>query len=77
LRGTNGNEESDAPVLETILITVETGVLAERVYGFDDDVVLIWPERAFAQPENICLFIVERDGMQAHGRQRCAQLPAQ
>src|SRR5581483_8038849 len=39
--------------------------------------MLVGAERALAQPEDIALAVIDRNGVQSHGRQRRAQLPPQ
>src|SRR6185312_7978795 len=43
----------------------------------EDQGVLVGTKRALAQPEDIALAVINRNGVQPHRRQGCAQLPTQ
>jgi hypothetical protein len=77
LRRPHGKECRDAAVLESILAAALGGVGGQCLQRVEDQRMLIGAERSLAQPEDIALAVINRDGVQPHRRQRRPQLPAQ
>ena len=57
--GNDRQEDRYAPIFQTALITIQCRIAAERIDGFDNNIVLVGPESAFAQPKYIGLLVVD------------------